>query len=205
MGFLGCLVPTLLPPLRLILAWNLAFLGRSAKECQNPSGKTCGAVKIAAIRPSALQVKIRKISCRYNSSYIPRPTAVILVVVEQLVVGQASLLYNLVIGEVDFAEAVADFHVEDVTGNVCDITAEVSDNLAHLVRRCANDGRNLAVSVLAVFQRVQTIHIIVLDGVRIFARSGSKVANCVFDTYDFVLHFCTLTFFFRGVFTAPVL
>ena len=48
------------------------------------------------------------------------------------------------------------------------------------------------------------IHVIVLDGVRVLARSGSKVANCVFDTYDFVLHFCTLTFFFRGVFTAPV-
>ena len=64
-------------------------------------------------------------------------------VVEQLVVGQASLLYNLVVGEVDFSEAVVDFHVEDVTGNVCDIAAEVSDNLAHLVRRCANDGRNL--------------------------------------------------------------
>ena len=48
------------------------------------------------------------------------------------------------------------------------------------------------------------IHVIVLDSVRVFARSGSKVANYVFDTYDFVLHFCTLTFFFRGVFTAPV-
>ena len=133
------------------------------------------------------------------------PRAVILVVVEQLVVGQASLLYNLVVGEVDFAEAVADFHVEDVTGNVCDIAAEGSDNLAHLVRRCANDCRNLTVCVLAVFQRVQTIHVIVLDGVRVFARSGSKVTNCVFDTYDSVLHFCTLTFFFRGAFTAPVL
>ena len=49
------------------------------------------------------------------------------------------------------------------------------------------------------------IHVIVLDSVCVLARSGSKVANCVFDTYDFVLHFCTLTFFFRGVFTAPVL
>ena len=94
-----------------------------------------------------------------KNSYIHRPTGSYLVVVEQLVVGQASLLYNLVIGEVDFAEAVVDFHVEDVTGNVCDIAAEVSDNLAHLVRRCANDGRNLTVSVLAVFQRVQTIHV----------------------------------------------
>ena len=120
-------------------------------------------------------------------------------------VGQASLLYNLVVGEVDFTEAVADFHVEDATRNVCDIVAEISHNLAHLVRRCANDGRNLTVCVLAVFQRVQTIHVIVMDGVRVFARSGSKVANCVFDTYDFVLHFCTITFFFRGVFTAPVL
>ena len=91
-----------------------------------------------------------------------------------------------------------DFHVEDVTGNVCDIAAEVSDNLAHLVRRCANDGRNLTVCVLAVFQRVQTIHVIMLDGVRIFARSGSKVANCVFDTYDFdYFIFVPLTFFFR--------
>ena len=140
-----------------------------------------------------------------KNSYIHRPTGSYLVVVEQLVVGQASLLYNLVVGEVDFAEAVADFHVEDATRNVCDIVAEISHNLAHLVRRCANDGRNLTVCVLAVFQRVQTIHVIMLDGVRIFARSGSKVANCVFDTYDFVLHFCTLTFFFRGVFTAPVL
>jgi len=183
----------------------LAFLGRSAKECQNPSGKTCGAVKIAAIRPSALQVKIRKISCRYNSSYIHRPTAVILVVVEQLVVGQASLLYNLVIGEVDFAEAVVDFHVEDVTGNVCDIAAEVSDNLAHLVRSGTDYCGNLTVSVLAVFQRMQTVNIIVLDGVCIPARGRSEITNCMFDTYDFVLHFCTLTFFFRGVFTAPVL
>ena len=83
-------------------------------------------------------------------------------------VGLASLLYNLVIGEVDFAETVADFHVEDVTGNVCDIAAEISHNLAHLVRRCANDGRNLTVCVLAVFRRVQTIHVIVLDGVRAF-------------------------------------
>ena len=49
------------------------------------------------------------------------------------------------------------------------------------------------------------IHVKVLDSVCVLARSGSKVANCVFDTYDFVLHFCTLTFFFRGVFTAPVL
>ena len=156
-------------------------------------------------RADTYRPNILKMHLQENSNYTHRPTAVILVVVEQLVVGQASLLYNLVIGEVDFAEAVADFHVEDVTGNVCDIAAEVSDNLAHLVRRCTNAGRNLTVCVLAVFQRVQTIHVIVLDGVRVFARSGSKVANCVFDTYDFVLHFCTLTFFFRGVFTAPVL
>ena len=152
----------------------------------------CGAVKIAVLTEE-------------RTAIFTAPLAVILVVVEQLVVGQASLLYNIVIGEVDFTEAVADFHVEDVTGNVCDIAAEISHNLAYLVRRCANYGRNLTVCVLAVFQRVQTIHVIVMDGVRVFARSGSKVANCVFDTYDFVLHFCTLTFFFRGVFTAPVL
>ena len=49
------------------------------------------------------------------------------------------------------------------------------------------------------------IHVIVLDSVCVLARSGSEIANYVFDTYDFVLHFCTLTFFFWGVFTAPVL
>ena len=48
------------------------------------------------------------------------------------------------------------------------------------------------------------IHVIVLDSVRVLARSGSKVANYVFDAYDFVFHFCTLTFFFRGVFTALI-
>ena len=149
----------------------------------------CGAVKIAVLTEE-------------RTAIFTAPLAVILMVVEQLVVGQASLLYNLVVGEVDFSEAVVDFHVEDVTGNVCDIAAEVSDNLAHLVRRCANDGRNLTVCVLAVFQRVQTIHVIVLDGVRVFARSGSKVANCVFDTYDFVLHFVPLLSF-SGAFCLP--
>ena len=86
-----------------------------------------------------------------KNSYIHRPTGSYLVVVEQLVVGQASLLYNLVVGEVDFAEAVADFHVEDVTGNVCDIAAEVSDNLAHLVRSGTYYCGNLTVSVLLFF------------------------------------------------------
>ena len=152
----------------------------------------CGAVKIAVLTEE-------------RTAIFTAPLAVILMVVEQLVVGQASLLYNLVVGEVDFSEAVVDFHVEDVTGNVCDIAAEVSDNLAHLVRSGTDYCGNLTVSVLAVFQRMQTVNIIVLDGVCIPARGRSEITNCMFDTYDFVLHFCTLTFFFRGVFTAPVL
>ena len=79
----------------------------------------CGAVKIAVLTEE-------------RTAIFTAPLAVILVAVEQLVVGQASLLYNIVIGEVDFTEAVADFHVEDVTGNVCDIAAEISHNLAYL-------------------------------------------------------------------------
>ena len=107
----------------------------------------CGAVNIAVVRRGSLTDRNwRKPSARHDDNYIHRPTGSYLVVAEQLVVGQASLLYNLVVGEVDFAEAVADFHVEDVTRNVCDIAAEVSDNLAHLVRRCADNCRNLTVT-----------------------------------------------------------
>ena len=138
-----------------------------------------------------------------KNSYIHRPTGSYLVVVEQLVVGQASLLYNLVVGEVDFAEAVVDFHVKDVTGNVCDIAAEVSDNLAHLVRRCANDGRNLTVCVLAVFQRVQTIHVIMLDGVRILPVVGVKSPTaCSMPTISYFIFVPLLSF--SGAFLLPL-
>lgn len=111
---------------------------------------------------------------------------------------------NLVISQIDFSEAVTDFHVQNMTGNIDNVTAEVGNNLAHLVRSGADDCGNLAVGVLAVFQRVQTVNVIMLDGVCVPARGRSEITNCVFDTNDFVLHFCTLTFFFRGVFTAPV-
>lgn len=119
--------------------------------------------------------------------------------------GAASIsAHNLVISQIDFSEAVTDFHVQNVTGNIGNVTAEVGNNLAHLVRSGADDCGNLAVGVLAVFQRVQTVNVIMLDGVCVPARGRSEITNCVFDTNDFVLHFCTLTFFFRGVFTAPV-
>ena len=65
----------------------------------------CGAVKIAVLTEE-------------RTAIFTAPLAVILMVVEQLVVGQASLLYNLVVGEVDFSEAVVDFHVEDVEEGV---------------------------------------------------------------------------------------
>ena len=119
--------------------------------------------------------------------------------------GAASIsAHNLVISQIDFSEAVTDFHVQNVTGNIGNVTAEVGNNLAHLVRSGADDCGNLAVGVLAVFQRVQTVNVIMLDGACVPARGRSEITNCVFDTNDFVLHFCTLTFFFRGVFTAPV-
>ena len=91
-----------------------------------------------------------------------------------------------------------------MTGNIGNVPAEVGNNLAYLVRSGTDYCGNLAVSVLAVLQRMQTVNIIVLDGVCVPARGRSEITNCMFDTNDFVLHFCTLTFFFRGVFTAPV-
>ena len=46
------------------------------------------------------------------------------------------------------------------------------------------------------------MHVIVPDGVRVFARRGRKVADCVCDTYDFVLHFVPLLSF-SGAFCLP--
>ena len=91
-----------------------------------------------------------------------------------------------------------------MTGNIDNVTAEVGNNLAHLVRSGADDCGNLAVGVLAVFQRVQTVNVIMLDGVCVPARGRSEITNCVFDTNVSYFIFVPLLSF-SGAYLLPLL
>ena len=112
---------------------------------------------------------------------------------------------NLVISQVDFAEAVADFHVEGAIYDCFVSAAAVSDNHTHLVRSAANDDTFQTADVrLALLHGVQTVDIVVAGLTSVLAVGRGEIAYSVFDCQNFVLHFCTLTFFFRGAFPAPV-